>query len=47
LDKPVTKTDLLCLAGILALVIGGSGPFTVDRLVFHDRPAARDQLKKA
>ena len=45
--QPGYETDLLYLAGILALVIGGSGPFSVDRLLFRDRPLARDEVKKA
>jgi len=38
--QPGYETDLLYLAGILALVIGGSGPFSVDRLLFRDRARA-------
>lgn len=32
--QPGYETDLLYLAGILALVIGGAGPFALDRLLF-------------
>src|SRR4029077_6409158 len=39
--QPGYETDLLYLAGILALVIGGSGPFSVDRLLFRDRAGSR------
>lgn len=31
--KPGYETDLLYLAGLAALVIGGSGPFSVDNLI--------------
>lgn len=33
--QPGYETDLLYLGGILALVIGGSGPLSVDRRVFR------------
>lgn len=37
--QPGYETDLLYMAGILALVIGGAGPFTSDRLFFkRSRP---------
>jgi putative oxidoreductase len=39
--QPGYEADLLYLAGILALVIGGPGPFSVDRLLFPNR--ASDQ----
>jgi putative oxidoreductase len=45
--QPGYETDLLYMAGILALVIGGSGPFSVDRLLFRDRARAYEQMKKA
>jgi putative oxidoreductase len=45
--QPGYETDLLYLAGILALVIGGSGPFSVDRLLFRGRASIHDQMKKA
>jgi putative oxidoreductase len=32
--QPGYETNLLYMAGILALVIGGSGPFALDRLLF-------------
>ncbi len=32
--QPGYETDLLYLAAILALMIGGAGPFSVDRLLF-------------
>jgi putative oxidoreductase len=31
--QPGYETDLLYIAGLLALVIGGSGPFALDRLL--------------
>jgi putative oxidoreductase len=33
--QPGFETDLLYLACLLALVLGGSGPFALDRLVFR------------
>ena len=33
--QPGFETDLLYLAGLLALVLGGSGPFALDRLIFR------------
>ena len=45
--QPGYETDLLYLAGILALVIGGSGPYSVDRLLFRDRARAHVQMKTA
>jgi putative oxidoreductase len=32
--QPGYETDLLYMAGILALVMGGAGPFALDRLLF-------------
>ena len=31
--QPGYETDLLYLAGLVALVLGGSGPLTLDRIV--------------
>ena len=39
--QPGYETDLLYLAGLIALVIGGSGPFAIDRW-FLNNSAARD-----
>jgi putative oxidoreductase len=36
--QPGYETDLLYLAGLLALVLGGPGPFALDRFIF---PATR------
>jgi putative oxidoreductase len=33
--QPGYETDLLYLAGIIALIIGGSGPFALDRYLFR------------
>jgi putative oxidoreductase len=38
--QPGYETDLLYLAGLLALVLGGAGPFAADRL-FYGLPQAR------
>jgi putative oxidoreductase len=35
--QPGYETDLLYLAGLLALVLGGSGPFALDRLFLRER----------
>jgi putative oxidoreductase len=45
--QPGYEADLLYLAGILALVIGGSGRFSLDRLLFRDWARAHDQMKTA
>ena len=34
--QPGSETDLLYLAALAALVIGGSGPLALDRLLFHN-----------
>ena len=34
--QPGYEADLLYLAAIVALVIGGAGPFSIDRLLFAD-----------
>lgn len=34
--QPGYETDLLYLACLLTLVLGGSGPFALDRLIFPD-----------
>src|SRR3984957_12822926 len=36
--QPGYETDLLYLAGLAALVLGGSGPLAVDRLFIRRRP---------
>jgi putative oxidoreductase len=36
--QPGYETDLLYLAGLAALVLGGSGPFALDRLRWRGRP---------
>jgi putative oxidoreductase len=37
--QPGYETDLLYMAGILALVVGGAGPLSLDRLLFkRSRP---------
>ena len=33
--QPGAEADLLYLAGILALVLGGAGPWSIDRLLFQ------------
>jgi putative oxidoreductase len=33
--QPGYETDLLYLAALVALVLGGSGPLSVDRLIFR------------
>jgi putative oxidoreductase len=35
--QPGYETDLLYLAALAALVIGGAGPWAIDRLLFRDR----------
>jgi putative oxidoreductase len=35
--QPGFETDLLYLACLVALVLGGSGPFALDRLLFRER----------
>jgi putative oxidoreductase len=35
--QPGYETDLLYLAGILALILGGSGPLALDRYLFGSR----------
>jgi putative oxidoreductase len=35
--QPGYETDLLYLAGIVALLFGGVGPFALDRLLFKRR----------
>jgi putative oxidoreductase len=35
--QPGYETDLLYIAALVALVLGGSGPLTVDRLLFGKR----------
>ena len=40
--QPGAETDLLYLAGILALVLGGAGPWSVDRLLFSSGRARRN-----
>jgi putative oxidoreductase len=39
--QPGYETDLLYLAGLLALVLGGAGPLTVDRLFYRPADASR------
>jgi len=39
--QPGYETDLLYLAGLLALVLGGAGPFTADRLFYRPADAKR------
>jgi putative oxidoreductase len=29
---PGYEVNLLCIAGLLALILGGAGPFSIDRL---------------
>jgi putative oxidoreductase len=41
--QPGYETDLLYLAGIIALIVGGSGPLALDRYLF----ASRGQAAKA
>ena len=38
--QPGYETDLLYLAGIIALVLGGSGPLALDRYLFRSRTSA-------
>jgi putative oxidoreductase len=38
---PGYETDLLYLAGLATLILGGSGPFAVDRLVTKTSPDSR------
>jgi putative oxidoreductase len=40
--QPGYETDLLYLAGLLALVLGGSGPLALDRLLPLRRDGARE-----
>ena len=35
--QPGYETDLLYLASLLALVLGGPGPLALDRLIFRTR----------
>jgi len=44
--QPGYETDLLYLAGLAALVLGGSGPFALDRLVRRSSSTVLE-LKKA
>jgi putative oxidoreductase len=37
--QPGYETDLLYLAGLAALVLGGSGPWALDRLIVRRKPA--------
>jgi len=39
--QPGYETDLLYLAGIVALVLGGSGPLALDRFLFGSRTGKR------
>lgn len=39
--QPGYETDLLYLAGLAALIVGGSGPLALDRLLFRLRSDAR------
>lgn len=39
--QPGYETDLLYLAGLLALILGGSGPLSIDRLWLGRRDAKR------
>ena len=39
---PGYETDLLYLAGLAALVIGGSGPFALDRVLFRNPIAGEE-----
>jgi putative oxidoreductase len=39
--QPGYETDLLYLAGIIALIIGGSGPLAFDRYLFRGRKLSR------
>ncbi|WP_413990013.1 DoxX family protein [Labrys okinawensis] len=41
---PGYETDLLYLAGLMALVLGGAGPLAVDRLVFGTRSRPRETV---
>jgi putative oxidoreductase len=41
--KPGYETDLLYLAGLAALVLGGAGPFAVDGLFGRTRPRAQPE----
>jgi len=45
--QPGYETDLLYLACLLALVLGGSGPFALDRLIFRAwrTPKSTNRLK--
>jgi putative oxidoreductase len=45
--QPGYEADLLYLAGILALVIGGSGPFSVDRILYRNIGSVRAQGERA
>jgi putative oxidoreductase len=38
--QPGFETDLLYVAALIALVIGGSGPLALDRLIFRQRHKA-------
>lgn len=40
--QPGYETDLLYLAGIVALVLGGAGPWSIDRLLFSSARARRN-----
>jgi putative oxidoreductase len=46
--QPGYETDLLYMAALVALVIGGSGPFALDRLLLSPEPdkAAQPQLRR-
>jgi putative oxidoreductase len=43
--QPGYETDLLYLAALAALVLGGTGPFALDRLVQPIRSAGRTELR--
>ena len=43
---PGYETDLLYLAGLAALVLGGSGPLAVDRLVVRPKAMARNAARQ-